>query len=120
MWGTRWPQRVRLGPLYLALHAADALATRSLNDHPGRDDYRPGVSIVIPDRDAADMLAAALASVDVALQPIDEPKQVIVVANGAPESAYAEIRAAFAHVEFVHSDLPLGFGTAIARGLARV
>jgi GT2 family glycosyltransferase/glycosyltransferase involved in cell wall biosynthesis len=77
------------------------------------------VSIVIPDRDAADMLAAALASVDVALQPIDEPKQVIVVANGAPESAYADIRAAFAHVEFVHSDLPLGFGTAIARGLAR-
>ena len=24
MWGTRWRQRLRLGPLYLALRAADA------------------------------------------------------------------------------------------------
>ncbi|HEY2817260.1 MAG TPA: glycosyltransferase [Casimicrobiaceae bacterium] len=77
------------------------------------------MSIVIPDRDAPDMLAAALASVDGALRQIDEPNQVIVVANGAPESGYAGIRAAFAHVEFAHSDLPLGFGAAIARGLAQ-
>src|SRR5690349_4763706 len=119
MWGARWPQRARLGPLYCALRAADALTAASRDNRRGQDDWRPGLSIVIPDRDAPDMLAAALASVDAALERIDEPNQVIVVANGAPESAYADIRAAFAHVEFVHDDLPLGFGAAIARGLAQ-
>jgi len=119
MWGARWPQRARLGPLYCALRAADALTAASRHNRRAQDDWRPGLSIVIPDRDAPDMLAAALASVDAALERIDEPNQVIVVANGAPESAYADIRAAFAHVEFVHDDLPLGFGAAIARGLAQ-
>src|SRR5437764_6643892 len=120
MWGTRWRQRLRLGPLYLALRAADALSARSgPSPQPTREPWRPGLSIVIPDRDAPDLLTAALASVQVALESIDEPAQIIVVANGAPESTYAGVRAAFPGVELVHSDPPLGFGAAIARGLAQ-
>ena len=115
MWGTRWRQRLRLGPLYLALHAADALsASPRPSPQSNRESWQPGLSIVIPDRDAPDLLETALASAQVALEPIEEPGQIIVVANGAPESTYAGVRAAFPVVEFVHSDPPLGFSAAIA------
>src|SRR5438876_11519983 len=132
MWGTRWRQRLRLGPLYLALRAADALSAsprpaktddceepRRPLPRSNRKSWRPGLSIVIPDRDAPDLLATALASIQVALEPIDEAAQIIVVANGAPESTYAGVRAAFPGIELVHSDPPLAFGAAIARGLAQ-
>src|SRR5436853_2707557 len=112
MWGTQWRQRVRLGPLYLALQAADAIAGSPETEIKGRSDatafatrgstartlnrdVRKGVSIVIPDRDAPALLHAALSSVDAALERIDEPKQVIVVANGAPEPTYAAVRGSF-------------------------
>ena len=130
MWGTRWRQRLRLGPLYLALQAADAFSEalarqtssniRQSTESPSaieQHGWQPGLSIVIPDRDAAEMLSAALTSVDAALQHIDEPHQIIVVANGAPLAAYAGVRNAFPHVEFAHHDRPLGFGAAIERGL---
>src|SRR5512138_1907830 len=107
MWGTRWRQRLRLGPLYLALRAADAMPSserswseRSPAEQPS---WRRGLSIVIPDRDAPEMLAEALASVDAALEAVDEPRQIVVVANGAPEARYASVRASFPHVEVVHS-----------------
>ena len=113
---------MRLAPLYLALRAADvssvpARASNGPEPIDGRS-WRPGLSVVIPDRDAPDMLAAALESVDAALEAIDEPRQVIVVANGAPEARYATIRAAFPYVELFHSAEPLAFGAAIERGLA--
>src|SRR5438309_329100 len=133
MWGTRWRQRLRLAPLYLAIQAAETLGaawprpstinrspTRRHENTPDRAPWRPGLAIVIPDRDAAEMLVEALSSVSSALERIDEPHQVIVVANGAPESKYAGVRASFPAVEFVHSAEPLGFGAAIARGLAHV
>src|SRR5947207_4559688 len=133
MWGTRWRQRLRLAPFYLALQAAETLgaawprnptvnhaAARRHVSIADRAPWRPGVAIVIPDRDATEMLVEALASVFVALERIDEPHQVIVVANGAPESTYAGVRSAFPTIELVHSAQPLGFGAAIARGLARV
>ena len=89
MWGTRWRQRLRLGPLYLALQAADAFSDalarqtnsniRQSTESPSaieQHGWQPGLSIVIPDRDAAEMLSAALTSVDTALQHIDEPRMV--------------------------------------------
>src|SRR5438477_392095 len=132
MWGTRWRQRLRLAPLYLALQAAETLGAawhrkstidRSVTRDPpvsNRAPWRPGIAVVIPDRDAAEMLVEALSSVSAALERIDEPHQVIVVANGTPESTYAGVRASFPTVEFVHSVQPLAFSAAIARGLARV
>jgi GT2 family glycosyltransferase len=121
MWGATLLQRLRLGPLYLALRGADALG-RALAPRPAAPatQWRPGVSVVIPDRDAPEMLAEALASVLAALERIDEPHQVVVVANGAPLDVYADVRAAFPAVEFVHCAAPLGFSVAIARGLERV
>ena len=120
MWGTRWRQRARLGPLYLALRAADLLGKAHEPQADVREAWRPGVSIVIPDRDAPDLIEIALTSAEAALERIDEPTQVIVVANGAPASTYARIRTSFPRVEFVHSEAPLGFSSAIALGLTHV
>lgn len=119
-WGTGWRQRLRLAPLYLAMRAADRLA-RARAGAPSRpaEPARPGLSVVIPDRDAPEMLAEALRALYRALECVAEPRQVIVVANGAPAAAYDDLRRAFPRVEFVHSTAPLGFGGAIERGLAR-
>jgi GT2 family glycosyltransferase len=121
MWGTTFRQRVRLLPLYCALAVADRLAPlapRRRAAGPGA--WRPGVSVVVPDRDAPAMLGEALAALDAALAAIDEPSQVIVVANGAPAAVYAEVRARFPRVEWVHDERPLGFTAAIDRGLRAV
>ena len=118
--GNEWRQRLRLMPLYLAMAAADRLAAivparvrRELSP------WRPGVTVIIPERDAPEMLARALASLDIALAAIDEPRQVIVVANGAPRAAYGPVAARFPAVEWVYVDAPLGFAGAIERGLQR-
>ena len=70
--------------------------------------------------EAPDMLREALACLRVALRHVDEPVQVIVVANGAPASTYATLARDYPEVEWEHSDAPLGFAGAIERGLTRV
>jgi GT2 family glycosyltransferase len=121
MWGSSWRQRLRLAPLFVAMAIADRLAGAPWLRPPSPPGPAgAGVSIVIPDRDAPAMLAEALASVSAALREIDEPGEVIVVANGASAAAYAEVRARYPDVTFVHSEAPLGFAGAIEQGLARV
>ena len=120
-WGTSLRQRARLAPLYLAVALADRIATsmprRRRKALGGAWD--PGVSVVIPDRDAPELLAEALASVEPALGDLDEPHQIIVVANGAPRPQYAEIARRHPNVEILHDASPCGFSTAIDRGLRR-
>jgi GT2 family glycosyltransferase/glycosyltransferase involved in cell wall biosynthesis len=120
MWGESPLQRLRLAPLYLALRGADRIARTPLpHRSPPSGAWRPGLSVVVPDRDAPAMLAEALASLHAALHEIDEPHQVVVVVNGAHFDRYAHLRTGFPSVDFVHSVEPLGFSTAVARGLAR-
>jgi GT2 family glycosyltransferase/glycosyltransferase involved in cell wall biosynthesis len=111
---------LRLAPLYLAMRTADALApmwpARATVAH---DPWPPGISVVIPERDAPAMLGGALTALAAALAPVEEPVQVIVVVNGAPLERYAPLRAAYPDVEWVHDDAPLGFAGAVARGVAR-
>ena len=111
---------MRLAPLYLALAAADRLAgVMPARAAPRQPPWRKGVSVVIPERDAPAMLAEALATLRHALAGVDEPHQVIVVANGTPAAAYDGLKAQFPEVEFEHADVPLGFVGAIERGVAR-
>ena len=119
MWGTSWRQRLRLAPLYAAVVAADRISAfvparkpRAIGPWP------PGLTVIIPDRDAPAMLAEALSSLALALRAVREPWQIVVVANGAPRATYDEVKANFADVEWIHSDAPLGFAGAIERGLA--
>ncbi len=120
-WGTTFPQRLRLAPLWLALTLADVLAPG--NARPPRvatgATRRPGLSVVIPERDAPDMLDAALASLIVALKGLAEPFQIIVVANGAPRERYRDIVARYPKLELVQQAEPLGFSAAVLRGLER-
>ncbi len=118
-WGTQLRQRLRLAPLYCAVTAADRLAAWSPKHRPRieRTGWRSGISVVIPDRDAPQMLDEALASVSVALATIGEPAQIIVVANGAPREHYDAVRTKHPSVVFVHSLEAYGFSAAIGRGL---
>lgn len=81
--------------------------------------WPPGVTIVIPERDAPELLATALASLYTALEHVTEPHQVVVVVNGAARARYAELEQHHPEVEWVHSTDALGFGGAVERGLAR-
>jgi GT2 family glycosyltransferase/glycosyltransferase involved in cell wall biosynthesis len=117
MWGTSWRQRLRLLPLDAAMALADRLPT-PVRRAPPAGAWRPGVSVIVPDRDAPAMLAEALGSLRQALGRCDEPAQVVVVANGAPRVAYDDVRARFPEVQWVHDERPLGFAGAIERGLA--
>ncbi len=121
MWGTSWRQRLRLAPLSLAAAAADVLARAA----PARSaahigEWPSGIAVVIPERDAPDLLREALTRLREALRPVREPTQVIVAANGAPRDRYDTIARDFPEVEWEHSDIPLGFAGAVERGLARV
>ncbi len=99
--------------------AADALAAFSrARAAPPDAPWPPGVSVVIPERDAPAMLGEALASLAAATAPLREPVQVIVVVNGAPLAGYAELRARHPEVQWLHDDAPLAFAGAIERGLA--
>ena len=119
MWGTSWRQRLRLAPLALAVAAADRLSARAPAPPaaPARP-WRPGITAIVPERDAPEMLAGTLAALAAALDRVDEPRQVVVVANGAPRSTYAGVAARFPDVEWVHTDAPLPFAAAVERGLA--
>ena len=121
-WGTGVRQRLRLTPLFLSLSIADRLAgalgtrTAALSLPP----WRAGISIVIPERDSPRLLLRALASLYEALETIDEPCQVIVVANGAARNVYDEVASKYPAVEWMHHRRALGFSAAIEKGLRRV
>jgi GT2 family glycosyltransferase len=125
-WGTSFRQRLRLAPLFLLLTLADRLRAR----HGGEDTrantgsaapraWQPGISVIIPERDAPELLARALQSLLRALAVLDEPYEVIVVANGAPRDRYADILARYPALEFIHSRDALGFSAAISLGMQR-
>jgi GT2 family glycosyltransferase len=118
VWGSSWRQRVRLSPLFAAVALADAIAARRRGPRKNADaPWPPGVTVIIPERDAPAMLTEALASLSIALRAVGEPTQAVVVANGAPRATYAEVAARFPDVQWVHSDEPLGFAEAVERGL---
>jgi GT2 family glycosyltransferase/glycosyltransferase involved in cell wall biosynthesis len=117
-WGSSARQRLRLWPLYAAVAAGDAIG-RLARPRPVRHapTWPPGVSIVIPERDAPALLADALDSLHAALARVREPSQTIVVVNGAPLALYDALRARFPAVQWIHHAQPLGFSEAIAAGL---
>jgi glycosyltransferase involved in cell wall biosynthesis len=121
-WGAGARQRLRLTPLFLCLSIADRVggALRTRTARLALPPWRAGLSIIIPERDSPQLLLKALASLDDALDAVDEPYQVVVVANGAARNVYDEVVAKYPFLEWVHHRRPLGFSAAIHRGLRRV
>lgn len=115
-----WRRVLRFLPLYLAMRVAGvaaALPPKSRWKPERRAPWRPGMSVIVPERGTPDLLADTLASLDNALQAVDEPTQVIVVVNGASASLYTHLRAAHPGFEWQFHAGALGYNGAIAAGL---
>ena len=82
--------------------------------------WRPGLSILIPDRDSPALLAECLSALQPALHALTEPIEVIVSCSDAAVARYASVNAAFPAVRWLHSTQPLGYARAIQRGLGAV
>lgn len=115
----RW---MTLGPLYAALLASEWIAKRFPKPWPRRRrGWKPGVSVLIPERGTPDLLAGTLAAARAALARIDgEPRQLVVVVNGAPRADYAGLVAQYPEADWQFHPQPLGFNGAIEAGLRRV
>ncbi|MGJ5819785.1 radical SAM protein [Paludibaculum fermentans] len=94
--------------------AKQALPARGITPLPMA---RPGMTVLIPERDSPADLAACLGSVAAAGVRLLEPLQVVVVVNGAPAHEYAALRAQNPAVQWVFSERPLGFARAVHAGL---
>lgn len=119
----KWQRVLRFLPLYLALRVAGvlaALAPRARWRPIARTPWRPGLSVLIPERGTPDLLADTLDALELALAPLQEPVQVLVVVNGAPAAAYDPLRQRHPRVEWQFHPQPLGFNGAVAAGLAAV
>ncbi|PWT85977.1 MAG: hypothetical protein C5B56_13190 [Proteobacteria bacterium] len=80
-------------------------------------EHKEGVSILIPERDSPDELAACLTGVRAAIAEWQEPVEIIVVVNGAAPAKYRALQQLHPAVQWQFHPRALGFGGAIAMGL---
>jgi len=114
--------RWRCIPLYLALGWGSRLAALLRRVRTGvrrLRAWRPGISIVIPERGTPDLLAQTLASARAAIKQLGEACEVIVMVNGAAFDRYRELRQRFPKVRWLYSRKPLGFSGAVQRGVRK-
>jgi GT2 family glycosyltransferase/glycosyltransferase involved in cell wall biosynthesis len=112
---------VRCVPLGLALAAAGLLARRGVRGplpSPSAG-WKPGLSVIVPERGTPDFLAETLAALMQALDRLDEPAEVIVIVNGAARGDYAALCTKYPKADWQFHERALGFNGAVAAGLAR-
>jgi GT2 family glycosyltransferase len=80
----------------------------------------PGISILIPERGTPALLAACLASVELACKSLREPTAVHVVVNGCDPADYDDLVLKHRFVSWHFEARALGFHSAIRRGLGFV
>ena len=78
---------------------------------------RPGISVIIPERENPAMLRECLESVFEAARRLAEPFEVIVVVNGSPKAAYEELCELYPAVKWIFFRKPLWFSGAVREGL---
>ncbi len=110
-----------LGPLRRWIERADRIGQRVPKRVQPADAgrFRPGISVIVPERSNPPELAACLASLDGAAAGIGEPVQVIVAVNGTPAHQYTTLRARYPTFDWHFSNRSLGFNGAVRMGLAR-
>ncbi|HET7797821.1 MAG TPA: glycosyltransferase, partial [Nevskia sp.] len=111
----------RCVPLGLALAAAGLLARRRAHGplpSPSAG-WKPGLSVIVPERGTPDLLAETLAALMQALASVDEPAEVIVIVNGAARGDYSALCTKYPMADWQFHDRALGFNGAIAAGLER-
>lgn len=82
--------------------------------------WDPGLSILIPERGGVEMLSQCLAHLAEGLGQVDEPSEVIVVVNGSDIENYLHLQQSYPEVKWIHEARPLGFTSAVLRGLKEV
>lgn len=114
-------RRQALQPLADWVHRVDHWAARAARLVPRPRllplSHRPGVTVVIPERDSVESLRQSLESVQIAAQALLEPVQIVVVVNGTPPHRYDTLRAHLPGIHWRFHAQPLGFAAAIAAGL---
>ncbi len=107
--------------LYGVLALADALGrrlrTRRNAAAPRIGGYRPGVTLVIPERANPEVLAACLERAAAACRELAEPSQIIVVASGSPRSVYRGLMQQHPRVLWLFSERLLWYSGAVRIGL---
>ena len=114
------PRRARL--LYDALWLADRLGgllprSRASAANASLRDFRPGVSVIVPERANPGVLAECLDRLSAARRELSEPSEVIIVVNGAPPSLYRQLMRQHREARWLLSHRPLWYSGAIRRGL---
>jgi len=118
--------RAALDPLLSFVKAVDRCGWRLRRRgrrrpiHPPECDWKPGLSILIPEWDNPEELAACLDGLREAIRPWTEPIEIVVLVNGSPESRYQDLRRANPAVRWRFYPRPLGFAGAVAAGLRMV
>jgi hypothetical protein len=108
-------------PVYCALLAADWFGKRCKSAPaagPEPAAFRPGLSVIIPERSNPKLLAECLESLRAAYSQLNEPYEVIVVASGSSPSLYDHLMGAGEAIRWVFSRRGLRFSAAVQRGLA--
>ncbi len=106
------------GALYIALRLAPLLSrVQRPSQRSAIASIPVGVSMIVPERGTPELLAETLLAAKAALRLVDEPSQLIVVVNGAPQARYAELVRLHSDVEWIFESTALGYNGAVARGL---
>ncbi len=114
---------LRLAALRGVVTAADWLVPRLRSvaarrlPPPAPLDWGTGVSVIVPERGSPDLLAEALGSVREAAARVGERVETLVVVNGVPRDDYRDLARDSMGVRWLHHPSPLGFASAIRRGV---
>ncbi len=112
-------RKLLLVPFYLLILAVDATGRifqlARFSPKP-KSRFRPGISIVIPERANKEMLLPCLQSLRNACADLGEPAQVIVVVSGAERDMYHDLTQEF-QADWIFRSNPLWFIEAVALGV---
>jgi MoaA/NifB/PqqE/SkfB family radical SAM enzyme/GT2 family glycosyltransferase len=78
---------------------------------------RPGLSVIIPERDNIAELQECLRGLRDAAEAWPEPIETTVVVNGSREHIYDALRKQYPQIRWIFEDQPLGFAKAVHIGL---
>ena len=79
---------------------------------------KPGISIIIPERDNPALLRRCLERLRNAIAVLQEPSEVIVVVNGSAKEDYRSLVADYPQVRWFFFHRPLWFSGAVEKGLS--
>jgi hypothetical protein len=107
-------------PLYAALKLVEGV-TRPRHHvsaaHPELRAFRPGISVIIPERGCPGVLAETLEKAVLACRGLSEPWEIIVMVNGAPASLYSSLAETHKEVVWLFAKEPLWYSGAVRSAL---